>query len=59
MKIEISIEDLLIDLKRDDILNGNPFELIDGDSLYIADKFLKKVFKGIDESTIVISVIGP
>jgi len=51
--------DFLINLKKDSILKGFPFEVIDGDLLHMPKEFLKNVFKGMKDRVIVISVLGP
>jgi hypothetical protein len=51
--------DFLISLKKEDILKGFPFEIIDGDLLHMPKEFLKSVFKGMKDRVIVISVLGP
>ena len=43
------MKDFMIDIKKEDILNGQPFEIIDGDSLYMPQEFLKEVFQGFDD----------
>ena len=56
---QVSFSDQLSEIYKNYIYDGNPFEIIDGDSLYMPKDFLKKVFKGKKESVLIISVLGP
>ena len=49
----------LINLKKSYIFSCQPFEIIDGDILYMAKDFLTEVFKDVGEKVAVISIIGP
>jgi ABC-type molybdenum transport system ATPase subunit/photorepair protein PhrA len=51
--------DFLIDTKRKDIANSQPFELLDGDLLEMPKNIIQKVFIGIEDKVVVISIIGP
>ena len=51
--------DFLVRLRRENILNASPFEIIDGDLLYMPQEFYKTVFKGLTDRVIVVSVLGP
>ena len=58
-QLPISLDDFLVSLKKEDILNSSPFEIVDGDLLYMAKEFYKTVFKGMSDHVVVISVLGP
>ena len=51
--------DFLVRLRKDNILNGFPFEVIDGDLLYMPKEFYKTVFKGLNDRIAVVSILGP
>ncbi|CAF4920867.1 unnamed protein product, partial [Rotaria sp. Silwood1] len=51
---------MLVDAYRDYILEGNPFEIVDGDNVEMQEEFLAQVFQLFpDKKFFVISVIGP
>ena len=52
-------DEIIFDSYISTVLKGSPFEIIDGDNLYIANKFLQNAFKNRTERILVISVIGP
>ena len=59
-KIEkVQLFDFLVRLKKENILDGFPFEAIDGDLLHMPKEFFKTVFKGSTDRIIIISVLGP
>ena len=49
----------MIDLKRKEINNSQPFEVLDGDLLEMPKNIIKKVFEGINDKVAVITVLGP
>jgi polynucleotide 5'-kinase involved in rRNA processing len=49
----------LIDIKRIEISNSQPFELLDGDLLEMPKSIMKKVFEGITDRVAVITILGP
>jgi len=51
--------DFLIDAKRKEIANSQPFELLDGDLLEMPKNIIQKVFEGIKDRVAVISILGP
>jgi hypothetical protein len=55
----INLNDFLVSLKKENLLNSYPFEIIDGDLLYMPKEFYKTIFKGMNDRVIVISVLGP
>jgi len=55
----INLNDFLVNLKKENLLNAYPFEIIDGDLLYMPKEFFKTVFKGMNDRVIVVSVLGP
>jgi len=56
---ESHIDNFLVSLKKENILNSYPFEIIDGDLLYMPKEFYKTTFKDMNDRVIVISVLGP
>ena len=54
-----NLKDKLIELGRECMLNCIPFEIIDGDLLHMPVNFLKKLFSGYNEKTLVVSITGP
>lgn len=54
-----SLDDFLVSLKKGNLLNSYPFEIIDGDLLYMPKEFFKTIFKGMGDRVVVISVLGP
>ena len=46
-------------MRRKEIANSQPFELIDGDLLEMPTNIIKKVFEGNNDKVAVISIMGP
>ena len=46
-------------MKQDEIIDQQPFELIDGDSLEMPQNIILKTFKSIQKRVCVVSVLGP
>jgi len=55
----MNLIDFIIDTKRKEIANSQPFELIDGDLLEMPTNIIKKVFEGNNDKVAVISIMGP
>jgi ATPase subunit of ABC transporter with duplicated ATPase domains len=51
--------DFLIDTKRKEIANSQPFELLDGDLLEMPKNIIQKSFEGFTDKVAVISILGP
>jgi ABC-type lipoprotein export system ATPase subunit len=57
---DIYLLDFLIDTKRKEIANSQPFELLDGDLLEMPKNIVQKVFEGITTDRVaVVSILGP
>ena len=52
-------EENFLKLAKNYILNGYPFEIIDGDLLYMPQEFLTKVLNSLKDEVCIISVFGP
>ena len=55
----MSIFSLVTRLKSKEIMNNQPFELIDGDNLEMPKEIMKKIFAPIPCNCLVLTIIGP
>ena len=51
--------DVLTDLKTREIMNNQPFEIIDGDALELPKDLIYRVFKPITDRCLVLTILGP
>ncbi len=51
--------ELIAELKAKEIMSNQPFEIIDGDSLEMPKKIMKKVFANIPDNCLILTIIGP
>ena len=49
----------LTELKAKEIMNSQPFEIIDGDALELPKDVMKQIFKPIKDRCLVLTILGP
>ena len=56
---KVDLFDLVVTLKKKEVMNNQPFEIIDGDRLEMPKEIMKKIFNSIPDRCLVLSIIGP
>lgn len=55
----ILVKDIFIELKREEIFDQQPFELIDGDILEMPQEIITETFKSLEKDICIVTVLGP